>query len=124
MKTISDYSILCTLEQTHKALELGAPIDNIEHFASIGKCYVSGNNIYDNGKCYFIPTAEQMISWLEEKTKLEIRIEKYMNEYWSYTLYDKSGIKLDMCDCIYTSRKGANIAAIDAALYYLINNKK
>lgn len=91
MKTISDYTILCTQEQTLKAIELGAPIEGI-----------------------FIPTAEQMIGFLRSKG-----IKFNFNDavkYWSCS-FGYVGI-----DCGWSENK--ELDAIDAALDYLIENKK
>ena len=83
--------------------------------------------IYANSTYYVIPTAEQMIGWLEEQKTIH-SINVIGNDYncdWKY------GINLNMPDGYdylgkegYHSRKEATLAAIDAALGYLSNNKK
>lgn len=114
MKTISEYNIYCTSEQTKKALELGAPIDICnERITNIPPRVW----IEDRHEWYKLPTAEQMIGWLEEQ-----------------------GIMFDIIQCVYVnvwkdsevrcidrtekySRKESTLAAIDAALEYLSDKK-
>lgn len=125
------YTIYCTEEQTKKALELGAKIKK----ERVGKCITDGlprlgsepeEDKYD----YLIPTAEQMIGWLEEQW---IMVEVYYNctfQHYNYTKTIKGkngcwGSKLnDSYTNGFSSRKEATLAAIDAALDYLIKNKK
>lgn len=111
---MNSYKIPCTEEQTKKALNLGVPIKKISH-------YYNGEEFYSNDKTYLIPTAEEMIGWLEEQ-------DVYINVCWEDCIYyvqirsvDKGYIGIG--DTIYTSRKEATIAAIDVALEYLTNNK-
>lgn len=117
MKTISDYTIYCTEEQTKKALELGASIElasiidiKNERFATIGKEY------------YCTPTAEQIIGWLEEQGIL-IDIDPEWNKYVSVYVWDCENKSL-INNVFRGSRKGATIVAIDTALDYLTQNKK
>lgn len=112
------YEIYCTMEQTAKAIELGAPID---------KCFYSHQVEDDaiklpNRELFFatIPTASQMIGWLEEQGL-------HFDAEWSCA----SRITMDVWNAehkhVYTnsdSRKEATLAAIDGALDYLIENKK
>lgn len=116
------YEIRCTESQTRKALELGAPIDNITHYASYGKNYISGNNIYDNGVCYFIPTAEKMIGWLEEQGFKFNIYEKFGNSWYYYVGHRTYREPIQEFDNL-KSRQEATLAAIDAALEYLMSNK-
>lgn len=93
-------TLFCTPEQTRKALELGAPL----------KPYTA--NGYVESGCAEIPTAEQMIGWLEECSMFcEIRHYEYF--YHSYVNDTYLGH--------FASRKAATLAAIDAALEYLSN---
>lgn len=125
MKTISDYSIYCTPEQTKKALKLSAPIEikygSINHKPSIEDLQYLIQ--YDN-MWYKIPTAEQMIGWLEEQgIQISFNI-NCLNE-WDCTVYNtlmRSGL---LFQSIWeTTRKEATLTAIDVALDYLTNNKK
>lgn len=123
MKTMSDYSIFCTEAQTRKALELGAPIEVREFIGGElddDWCY----DISTNYVCE-IPTAEQMIGWLEEQGNISsISIETSENEIaWQWIIYfnDKSWLPWD---AICNSRREATIAAIDAALEHLLNNEQ
>ena len=65
------YTINCTSEQTKKALALGAPIDHsgvpFEDLESLGYSEYYKTIIYG-----IIPTAEQMIGWLEEQGEIVI----------------------------------------------------
>lgn len=107
------YTIYCTESQTKKALGLGAPI---EEFCGIFPTASINGIIYD------IPTAEQMIGWLEEQAVIDdIEIYTY-NAEWKFEVFLTNG---DYTKCnSFHSRKEATIAAIDATLKYLSNNKK
>lgn len=104
------YTIYCTEEQTKKALELGAPIR-----------YKDTLDNRERGK-FEPPTAEQMLGWLNDQGVS-------MDTDWSWdgqvTIW---GWYNQVKEYIYTSYanslKEAILAAIDAALEYLMNNKK
>lgn len=112
------YTIYCDIEQTKKALELDAPIivisesyqENRPHF------HMCINN---ENATVVLPTAEQMIGWLENH--LSIHVEKCTLDHWSSGVetkdhyYDHSEFK---------SRKVATLAAIDKALELLKEIKK
>lgn len=104
-----DYTIYCTEEQTKKALELGAPI-----------------GVIPDG--LIIPTAEQMLGWLEEQY-LYITISYTCNfaKDWQadihHALYTDAYCGVDLIDVNFGSRKNATLAAISSALNYLINHK-
>ena len=112
------YEIKCTEEQTKKALELGAPIDFFEENDEHNEHVVHvGQGLYA-----IIPTAEQIIGWLEDKEIfLEMRhTDEKMFHIWvgSFIPYpDGSWTKS------YPTIKEATLAAIDAALEYLTNQK-
>ena len=109
MKTINEYTIYCTEEQTKKALELGAPIGNGHYYDKI--CII---NTID----YATPTTEQMIGWLNDKS-LQVTI-RFRGCSWYYNImsnYDVLSIGEDV-----SSRKEATLAAIDTALEYLVND--
>ena len=99
---MDQYIISCTEEQTKKALDLGAPIDN----RWIGK---------DPN-----PTAEQMMGWIEEQG---LSFSIYQPNTWSYDIHELPIKPIDF-GSNYDSRKEATLAAIDAALGYLNSNKK
>lgn len=130
------YTIYCTPEQTKKALALGAPIDS---FGSEGVSRDLVTKATEEGQldevekelndyhatiigelAYCMPSAEQMIMWLEELLPLgmDICIQSNLLRHWNYFLGVKNGNQ-----CL-NSRPKATIAAIDAALEYLTNNKK
>ncbi|MCQ2257866.1 MAG: hypothetical protein MJZ41_07735 [Bacteroidaceae bacterium] len=135
MKTISDYTTYCTPEQTKKALEFGAPIE-------ANKDYSNGNlpetlciygdiinkDVYGIGECTIlhIPTTCQMIGWLEEQG-IQISIMfcyQVSSLRWNYDLDNNNMILFEHNSIGYPTRKEATLAAIDAALEYLTNNKK
>ena len=120
MKTISDYSIYCTPEQTKKALGLGAPIyvydkrnsDAIRELDVTLKDKVE----LPNGLYAEIPIAEQMIGWLEEQEKIDF----FCIANFGFDLQTTNdGI---IAERNFPSRKEATLAAIDAALEYLVKN--
>lgn len=117
---MNKYTIPCTKEQTKKAIELGAPID----YSSV--CY-EGFDIIDHNEDYssvmyaIIPTAEEMVGWLETQY---VRV--YAQPYTDECDTKFKGKIHTIGDCtvkISKSRKIAILAAIDAALEYL-NKKK
>lgn len=127
MKTISEYTIYCTPDQTRKSLELGAPLfkyTSIPNFAEVIEVAYC--------EYYEIPTAEEMIGWLEEQGVL-IQIEPIngMHYYWLLSTKectekpDKYSWVTQYVTPNYKeipSRKEATIAAIDAALEHLKEN--
>lgn len=109
---MEEYTIHCTPEQTKKALELGAPlylqtVDDDDEFIE-----VIDEGVY---KYYEIPTAEQMIGWLEDK-HIDCFVGKQFHERFVATVcVNEVLIYSNPCD----SRKEATLSAIDAALDYL-----
>lgn len=109
------YTLFCTESQTKKAIELGAPIQ----YASIMDIRLS-RFVNTDKECYALPTAEQMIYWLEDQELIEsIEISKQMVTWTGYIWLSMDRIKLQS----FNSRKEATLAAIDAALEYLKKNK-
>lgn len=124
---MNKYIIYCTPEQTREALKLGACLEEI--------AYPEQNEEFiqtDNYRLYRIPTAEEMIGWLEERGFIvEVSFRgtdepnKQGNKIFIYHLFDYSEWEeLNPLSNMYKSRQEATLAAIDAALEYLINNKK
>lgn len=123
---MNDFTIYCTEAQTKKALELGAPIDIFPWKSSIIKSLIAIDNIN-----YEIPTAEQMLGWLEEQglyinfdTTTDEDVNNCLIIKWEYFIYNKYHDIINDQYYEYPTRKKAILAAIDAALEYLINNKK
>lgn len=115
------YILFCTPEQTKKALELGAPIEQVFYNVVTKEALKRYNLVFIAGKEYKIPTAEQIIGWLEEQLNVrEIFIRRCGN--WRYEIYIDPHYHLE--ENGFASRKEATLAAIDAALEYLTNNKK
>lgn len=112
---MDNYTIYCTGEQTKKALELGAPI-RVET-KQVGGFIMGLSHIE---KHYIRPTAEQMLGWLEEI----MGISTFHINY--YPTPEKYGYLIIAKDCVletgwsFNSRKEATLAAIDAALDYLL----
>lgn len=104
------YTTYCTAEQTKKALELGAPIGKI--------CFALTDSWQDE-----IPTAEQMRGWLKDKG-CRISVYESSRASWSFFIkYKTLEDEIALGDCIAVEEE-ATLAAIDAALDYLSNNKK
>lgn len=117
---MNQYTIDCTPEQTCKALELGAPIkhsyDRFEDADMSPICKKENKWLYA-----IIPIAEQMIGWLESRgVYVSVAYDGQITHKWES--YNHSRKKLIDCDS-YDSRKEATLAAIDAALDYLIKKK-
>ena len=103
------YTIYCTPEQTKKALELGAPINKrYNRFEEFDEC------ILDK------PTAEEMIGWLQEQGVYVEITKSFIADYQSL-VHDSHSTRF--YDEYLSSRKEATLAAIDAALEYLSNEK-
>lgn len=124
--TMEKYTIYCTAEQTRKALELGAPI--ISYHNAFTTNDIPHYTIEEgNGNCtlYIIPTAEQMISWLEEQGIVMDASGAFNHSDTPVFMY-RIGFRFNYfeSDAIdYPTRKEATLAAIDAALDYLSKNK-
>lgn len=146
---MNKYTIYCTKEQTSKALELGAPIyelDNEETMKERMSCEVGFNATFPSCGCfdnysnkeeypditiievegvkyaYVIPTAEQMQGWLTDKlgiTTWQIRYLPCCDESVYGYLIIGQDVVLD--NGLYKTSKEATLAAIDAALDYLTN---
>lgn len=120
------YTNYCTEEQIRKAFELGAPIEILPNYTEFrGFPFVKCQD--GNERPCVPPTAEQMIGWLEEQEEIfEIDISVWYPEgyerVWCFDIRDK--YRLHLCfHKEFESRKEATIAAIDAALEYLIQRK-
>lgn len=112
------YKIRCTEAQTKKALELGAPIkftewndDNSAYVGLKGEIYA------------IIPTAEQMIGWLEEQN-IFVNFAHTSFGYDSWIKRRSDNKLLSKSLGFVSSRKEATLAAIDAALDYLLLTNK
>lgn len=126
IESMNKYTIYCTEEQVDKAYELGAPITELPFSLEIQQDTLDKYHMTRvNGAYYEIPTAEQIIGWLEEQDDIEeITIQRNRAfRSWAYLVTNKRN-KLVSSKNIYQSRKEATIASIDAALEYLTNNKK
>lgn len=110
------YTIYCTEEQTKKALELGAPIEQYKA-AYVSELFPYCVEYKDDVRVVTVyPTAEQMIGWLEEQENIaEICIKRYGN--WRYEIYIEPYHHQE--EGGFLSRKEATLAAIDKALEYL-----
>lgn len=117
---MNKYTIYCTPQQTKKALELGAPMN-----------YVETNTPTPNItriQCGFetdiyveIPTAEQMVGWLDEQG---VKINFYSSSRYTYELHYANNYNNDVVISeSFSTCKEASLAAIDAALEYLETQK-
>lgn len=127
---MNTYTIYCTIEQTKKSFELGAPIELLPNYTEyrvfpLLKCK-DGND-----RPCIIPTAEQMIGWLEEQgiyIIVPIPLIKDFNKN-DFSKADAFEYRIvingnEPYSGEYLTSKEATLAAIDLALEYLINNKK
>lgn len=122
------YTIYCTPEQTRKAIKLGAPIKECGYYykQKIGCETISDTDLR------IIPTAEQMRGWLMDK----LCAKTFQTKHYSLRDIEGYGYLIIGKDCVIErapvlngrwllcSDREATLAAIDAALEYLINNKK
>lgn len=118
---MEQYTIYCTNKQTNKALELGAPIEVDFQF--------NYKTVIINKKAYIVPTAEQMIGWLERQglviidTFIVTDLIYDHPSWYSYRLRFPWG-KEKYNEIKYNSRREATLAAIDAAFDYLSKNNE
>lgn len=115
------YKISCTPEQTRKAIELGAPLTLYPikaHLSDEGceKMHVIRAVKDGYEKYYLCPTAEQMIGFLRSKG-----IKFHFDDETNYWRVDTSIEPISISCGVSEQRE---LAAIDAALEYLKNNKK
>lgn len=127
------YEIYCSEEQSEKAYKLGAPLNKAYRQDGTRKLWYTlpyNDPNWQNCDAYYIPTAAQMIGWLESKKGLkyfcvekdyDLESEKYSDTYsWRVVFNDTSFFSEDC----YETRQEATIAAIDAALEYLTEKSK
>lgn len=111
------YIIYCTEDQTMKALELGAPIEEDYRY---DKDIMFGEECVRTERQLAPPTSEQMIGWLEEQG-LFITIDKSDGGHIFYKILKETKYVCGWNS--FSSRKEATIAAVDAALNYLKNQR-
>lgn len=122
---MEEFTIYCTEEQVKKALELGAPLNSCYHNDDFQNTIKIGSLHYVE-----IPTAEQMMGWLESKG---LCVEPYRTACGYLCTISKvpSGTQIysqdeegdDKYSGQFTTKGKAILAAIDAALEYLSNKK-
>lgn len=126
---MNNYTIYCTESQVKKALELGAPIHSPQvalGFFEEWELEILHTIIIDD-EYYDIPTAEQMIGWLEKQGIIIDTISEEENEneiLYLASLYKKGYQSLNKELILYPTRKEATLAGINKALDYLIEQKK
>lgn len=121
MKTMQDYELRCTAEQTRRAYELGAPLEeqcignNNVDLDSISVSNGYGGSIY-----LIIPTTQQMMGWLREQGVNAYAAFEGVNMYLPICFVGDSVYQEDIAQyLIYKKPEQAELAAIDAALDYL-----
>ena len=133
---MEEFTIYCTEEQTKKALKLGAPIGKKIIAYSICTQPSSGyeEDFSEETDELIIPTAEQMIQWLEEQGIYAwvcpnfYEYDKVYNVSFVHNIsklrkpYISTGEKYDQS--FHPSHKEAVLSAIDEALDYLIKNRQ
>lgn len=110
---MEQYTIYCTAEQTKKALELGASI------------HTTTTDLFNN--TWMKVTAEQMIGWLEGRFNMRFSVcaNQLCTEYEFFIRnlpYSPKGTYISAFEI--PSRPEATLAAIDAALDYLIKKEE
>lgn len=134
METMSDNTILCTEEQTKRAFNLGASIEeSIDYHTNghiITKGYMLNGEVtnkdldgFGRANTLLIPTAEQMIGWLEKQGDIKV-IEVGCSFKWNFRIFNKEHWEIMKHNKVYNSRPEATLAAIDAALDYLEKQKR
>lgn len=117
---MNEYTINCTPEQTKKAFALGAPIIRAPRGFYEDVSFYSAKN--GERVDLIIPTAEQIINWLEEKgLVLHVYPVCRGNDYCIGYKFSCEEIERNMYSDIFSTRKEATLAAIDKALEYLEN---
>lgn len=109
---MDEFTIYCTPEQTKKAIELDAPIDSGSIWYE-GFNHIDYDNETDTNLYAVIPTAEQMLGYLRMRG-FKFSFDDTYN-YWA-VLYDLKIINKG-------NSNNKELAAIDAVLEYLIQNK-
>lgn len=122
MKSLQDYTIYCTEAQMKKALELGAPIGKKTIEYSVCPQPGSGYEEYflEETDELIIPTAEQMVGWLEDSEEIDEIAPIKTGKNWDYVIYMTSSLPdIENLNGTFPTRREALLAAIDAALDYL-----
>lgn len=127
---MDDYTILCTKEQTKKALALGAPIKINHYLPTNGEKFMwlsppKNATVWNNSTNCIIPTTKQLIEWLEEQgfylDAVSNSITSSSSDYYAEAHYRH---EWHYCKAGLSSYKKAILDAIDAALNYLENLKQ
>lgn len=122
------FTIYCTAEQTKNALELGAPI-KINNYPPInGEEFIwlsppADAIAWNNSTNCTVPTAEQMVEWLEDQEEISNLHIFRLSIHWTFDLHTSNGEEKNNRP-LFNTRKEATLAAISSALEYLTNNKK
>lgn len=123
---MKQYTIYCTDKQVKKALELGAPLDGVCKQDGTRPIYYTlptSDPKWMDCDAYYMPTAEQMIGWLETRGEFRIEISTGIRDVWFYYIHISYGTNYkNLFYGGFHTRKEATLAAIDAALDYLVNN--
>lgn len=119
---MNSYTIYCTEEQVKKALELGASIGKKTIEYSVCPQPGSGyeEDFSEETDALIIPTAEQMVGWLEGHEEIDEIAPIKTGKNWDYVIYMTSSLPdIENLDGTFSTRKEATLAAIDTALNYL-----
>lgn len=126
---MNEFTIYCTGEQTKKAFRLGAPIEPLPHSFSLLPKDLEKYKFVDITNAYLkIPTAEQMIGWLEDMEIIVMFIPTMKDDKSGYTWVahvchnEEELTWIDSKDLSNLSHKEAILTAIDKALEFLSND--
>lgn len=117
---MEQYKIKCEEEQAYKALKLGAHLRIFSNRGQISDETAKKWDMFNVGiVTYRLPSAEEMIGWIESNTHITQILIDGMEGTWGYRIYKVTTSDALEANC-YKTRKEATIAAIDAALDYLL----
>lgn len=125
MKSMEDYTIYCTEEQTRLAWLLGAPFKDCCGNELPGHKYICTTPLLSHTEVIEVPTTQQMIEWLRKEKSILIEIRKMDYEYDYIIEYIEYGFWENTEWHTYTRPyECAERDAIDEALNILIDESK
>lgn len=132
VKSMRDYREYCTEEQTLRALKLGAVLEPGVAYLSDIRPFVyrepdKKSCAWNNSSCWFCPTTQEMIRWIEDTTSIRVNIVSLNGDEFGIAVIDyteEEPFDLTLNDNTeYSSRTEAERAVIDVVLKHLEDNK-
>lgn len=119
MKTMQDYTVYCTEEHTRRAYALGAPLETSDRLCGWTQHSII---IMEHNDPVFvrIPTTQQMIGWLREKSIIILPFWKTGIQYAIFVICNMGNDidYIDETEMPYKEQQ-AELAAIDVAMNYI-----